>query len=85
MITFKQTVWETQMALHFSRPSGSRVIDQIMENNILINNSRTIQPIKISNVFFEFLRQCASDAYTCIMFQKSVGNFEIAHKTCFLM
>ena len=51
-----------------------------MQNVVLINNSRTIWPTKVLMPFLSFSDNLPQDAY--IILQKSVDNFEIAHKTC---
>ena len=75
MIILKQIVKETQ-----KWPNGSGVIDQNMQNTVLINNSRTTWPTKILMPFLSSSDNWLHDA--CIIFQKSVDNFEIEHKTC---
>ena len=54
-----------------------------MKNMVLINNSRTAGPSnKLLMLFPSFSENLLQDAY--IIFQNSVDNFEIVHKTCSL-
>ena len=64
------------MALNFSRPSGSRVIDHNMQNTVLINKSRTAWRTKISMPFLSFSENLLLGAYIHL----HVDNFEIAHR-----
>ena len=53
-------------------------MDQNSQNDVLINNSRTVWPTQI---LMPFLSSFDKDAYA--IFQKDDDNFEIEHKTCY--
>ena len=63
----------SKIALNFSRPSGSKVMDQDNQNNILTNNSRTVRHTSILMPYQKTL---------LLHFIKSVDTCEIEHKTC---
>ena len=65
---------------NFSRPGGSWNIDQTNILCILFNHSRTTWSLEILMPFLIFSDNALQDA-----FQKCVGNFEIAHKTCSIL
>ena len=86
MIIMKLLSCKLKNDIDFSRPSGSWVIDQNMYNNILhvlINNSRTLWSSEILMPFLSFSDNFLVDAY--IIVHKSVDNFEIAHKICYIL
>ena len=68
-----------KIANNLNRSNGSLVIDQNILLTVLIHNLQTGWPTKISMPFLSFLDNLLLD--TCIIWRKSVDNFEIAHKT----
>ena len=61
------------------------VLELLIKNNslvILINNLRTTWPTNILKPFLSFSDNLLQDGF---IFQNSVDNFEIEHKTCYIL